>query len=120
MNLLKLTLTLSLLGIITLLILANVLELNLTPINEISAKHLNKKVKIQGSIKNVKNYENNKTKEDFYVLTILDKSGKIDAVFNAKSNSGLLNLKINQNVTIIGRVNTYKNQLQIQAEKIVV
>lgn len=116
MNLLKLSLTISLLGIITLLILANTLEPNLTSINKITIKDLNKKVKIQGGVENAKNYENSKTYELFYILTISNGTGEIDVALNTKKN---LDLKINQNVTIIGRVNTYKNQLQIQAEKII-
>lgn len=117
MNLLKISLTISLLGIVILLILANTLEPKLTNIKELTINDLNKKVKIQGKIENIKNYENSKTNELFYILTISDNTGKIDAVLNIKKT---LNLKINQNATIIGRVNTYKNQLQIQAEKIVV
>ncbi|MEK6872658.1 MAG: OB-fold nucleic acid binding domain-containing protein [Nanoarchaeota archaeon] len=117
MNPLKISLTISLLGIIILLILANTLEQKLTNIKELTINDLNKKIKIQGKIMNIKNYENSKTNELFYVLTISDGAGQIDVVLNIKKT---LNLKINQNVTIMGRVNTYKNQLQIQAEKIVV
>ena len=119
MNLKKLSLTISLLGIITLLILANILEPKFQKINEITLKNLNKKVKIFGIVKEIKIYENNKTKEFFYVLIISDETGKIDAVFNAKPNSNLLNLKTNQNITMIGRVTQYKDKLQIQVEKIV-
>ena len=119
MNLKKLSLTISLLGIITLLILANILEPKFQKINEKTLKNLNKKVKIFGIVKEIKIYENNKTKEFFYVLIISDETGKIDAVFNAKPNSNLLNLKTNQNITMIGRVTQYKDKLQIQVEKII-
>ena len=118
MNILKISLTVSLLGVITLLILANTLEPKLTSINKITIKEINKKVRIQGQIINIKNYENTKTKETFYILTISDEAGKIDVVFNAKPN--LLNVKINQNVTITGRVSQYKDNLQIQVEKIII
>lgn len=120
MDLKKISLTISLLGVITLLILANTLEPKLTSINKITIKELNKKVRIQGQIINIKNYENTKTKETFYILTISDGVGKIDTVLNTKSNSNLLNIKINQNVTITGRVSQYKDKLQIQVEKIVI
>ena len=116
MNLKKLSLTISLLGVITLLILTNTLEPKLTSINKITIKELNKKVKIQGKIINIKNYENSRIDELFYILTVSDTTEEIEVILNIKKT---LNLKINQNVTITGRVNTYKNQLQIQAEKII-
>ena len=119
MNLIKISLTISLLGIITLLILANTIEPKLTKIKDITIKQLNKKVKILGKIENIKIIENNKTRESFQILTISDETGKVDAVFNTKPNLNLLNLKINQNLIITGRVTQYKDKLQIQAEKII-
>lgn len=116
MNFLKLTLSLSLIGIMTLLILANTLEPKLTSIDKITEKYINKKIKIQGEIIEIKNYQNNKTLEFFYVLTIYDETGRVDIIFNEKN---LLNLKTNQDIIVIGKVNQYKNNLQIQAEKII-
>lgn len=120
MNLLKISITISLLGIIILLILTNIIEPKQTSINEIKIKDLNKKVKIHGKIENIKTIENDNTRESFQILTIFDKTREIDVVFNAKPNSNLLNLKTNQYITIIGRVTQYKDKLQIQAEKIIV
>lgn len=119
MNIIKISLTISLLGIITLLILASILEPSLKNINEIKNKDINKKIKIEGKIKNTKTIKNDNTRESFQILMISDKTGEIDAVFNAKSNSNLLNLKTNQYIIIIGRVTQYKGRLQIQVEKII-
>lgn len=117
----KIYLLLSLIGISWLLFLSYSLEPKLQSIDSMTIKDFNKKVKIQGKIENIKSIENDKTKESFYILTISDKAGKIPVVFNAEPNLNLsLNIKTNQNITIIGRINTYKNNLQIQAEKIIV
>ncbi len=106
-SLLKLTLAISLIGIIFLLILSNILEPKLQSISEINTKDLNKKIKTKGQITNIKTYEN------FQILTISDSIKSINIILNKP-----LNLTRNQNLTITGTLNQYKNKLQIQAEKI--
>jgi len=112
----KLSLIISILGIITLLILVNTIEPKLQKINEITLKDLNKKVKISGQVINIKTIENSNTKEFFQIIEISDNTGKIDGILNSKAK---IELTKNQNVTIIGRVAQYKDKLQIQAEKII-
>ena len=114
MNLIKISLTISLLGIIILLILTNLIEPKLTKIKDITIKQLNKKVKILGKVENIKNYET-KTNENFQVLTISDETGYIETILNKD-----LNVKKYQEMIIIGKVIIYKDKLQIQAEKIII
>lgn len=110
-SILKLSFAISLLGIFTLLLLSNTLQLKLINISEISSKDLNKKVKIQGEIIKIKNYNQN----NFQVIEIKDETGNIEFLI---SNSNLT-LNKTQNVIITGRVTQYKDRLQIQAEKII-
>ena len=104
--------TISLLGIILLLILSNILEPSLQSINTLEIKDLNKKTKIQGQIINIKNYET------FRIITIDDKTKSINVIINKPNKH--LNLTKGQNLTIIGKINQYKNTLQIQAERIII
>lgn len=116
MNILKISMAISLVGIIVLLILANNIEPKLTKIKDITIKDLNRKVKIQGKIINIKTYDT-KNSETFQVLTISDETASIKIILN--KNLKDQNLSIEQ-LMIIGRVTTYKNNLQIQAEKIII
>jgi len=108
-NLLKITLSISLIGILLLLFLSDFLEPELTNINQINNKLLNKKTKIQGQISNIKTYTN----QSFQVISIKDSTGEIDITL-----SKILNLTKNQNITVIGMVNEYNKNLQIQADEI--
>ena len=105
----KLSLILSLLGIITLLILANITEPEQINIKDITIKDVNKKAKIQGEVVRIKSYE----KSNFQIIKLKDSSGEIEITTNK-----ILDLKNNQELIIIGRITQYKNSLQIQAEKI--
>lgn len=111
-KLFKISLSISLIGIILLLILSNILEPNLTKISDINNNHLNKKIKIQGKITNIKNFE----EHNFQLITISDQTKEIDVLI--KYSKIPLELKPNQKLEIIGKIQPYKNTLQIQAEKI--
>jgi len=106
----KLSLAISLLGIIILLILTNTLEPNLKSIGEITTKDLNKKTKVQGTIINIRSFE----ESNFQIISIRDSTGKIDITTNK-----ILELKNNQIIIVTGRVTDYKQDLQIEAEKII-
>jgi len=108
--LIKISLIISLIGIILILILANTLEPNLQPISKITIKDLNKKIKVQGTIFNIKSFE----ESNFQIISIKDSSGKIDITLNK-----ILDLKNNQELIVIGRITQYKKNLQIQVEKII-
>lgn len=107
----KLSLAISLLGIIILLILTNTLEPQLKNIEEITTKDLNKKAKVQGTIINIRSFE----ESNFQIISIKDETGKIDITTNK-----ILELKNNQQIIVIGRVTDYKLNLQIEAEKIII
>ncbi len=101
----KISLSISLIGIITLLILANILEPKLKNINEITNKDLNKKIKLQGKISEIKNYDH------LQILTLTKNSFFIDVILYEKSN-----FSKEEEVLVIGRVNKYKKNLQIIAD----
>lgn len=108
-TLLKLALTISLLGIIALLIISNILELPLSNISEITNNKLDKKIKIRGEIFNIKSYDKN----NFQIISIKDSTGKVDITTDK-----ILPLKNNQKIEVQGKITDYKQYLQIQAEKI--
>ena len=106
MNLFKISIAVSLLGIPFLLLLSNVLEPKEITISEINGKMLNQKIKISGEILKIEN------KETFSLLSIKDETGEIKALCEC-------NLSTNQRVSITGKVTEYKNSLQINVEKII-
>jgi len=109
MNLLKISLILSLIGIFLLVFLANILTPKQITINQITFKQLNKNIKISGEIINSKAFEDS----NFQIISIKDSTGKIDITINQ-----IMNLTNSTNITIIGTVSEYKGNLQIQANKI--
>jgi len=108
----KLSLTISLIGIISLLILSNILEPKLKNISEINNNHINKKTKIQGKIINTKNFE----KHNFQLITITDQTAEIDVLIQGQKKPS--QFQINQQLIITGKIQSYQDTLQIQAEKI--
>mgnify|MGYP001585078195 CR=1 FL=1 len=108
-NFLKISLLISLIGILLLLLLSNILEPKLTNIEKINYKFIDKKVKVQGEIFNIKTYEDS----DFQVISIKDETGKVDIT------SPLINVSLNQEIIVIGTVKEYKEYLQVQADKII-
>ena len=113
MNLLKISMLISFLGISLLLLISSTIEPNLTKIDKINLNQLNKKIKIRGKIVQHKNYNN------FQILTIQDNTGKIESLLNLPT--GLIEpIKTkNKSLVIIGRVSQYNSKLQIQVEKII-
>ena len=108
-SLLPLCLSISLIGILTLLIISNTIQPKLININQITNKQLKKQIIISGQITNIKTYD----KSNFQVITIQDKTGKIRATLNNP-----INITKNQNLIITGKVSEYQGRLQIQANKI--
>jgi len=109
-SLLSLFFVISLIGVFLLLILSNILEPRLISIEKINDRFIDKKVKVQGEIFNIKTYKDS----DFQVTSIKDKTGKIDITTDK-----ILNLKNNQTIIVIGKVTQYKEYLQVQANKII-
>jgi len=105
----KLSFIISLVGILTLLLIINIQEPPLIKISEINEKLLNKQIKVQGQIINTKNHANG-----FTILTIKDnENNQIQAICNCP------NIEQDTGVEIIGKVEEYKNTLQIRADKII-
>ena len=99
----------SLLGIGILLIIAKSSEPMSISISEIKKNELNKQVSITGTIINSRIIE----KSNFQVTTIHDESGSIDII------SEKTNLTKNKKIKVIGTITLYKNNKQIQANKII-
>jgi len=108
-NTLKISLIISIIGVFLLLLISNILEPKLIEIKNINKNLLDKKVRIQGEIINIKSYNNS----DFQIISVKDKTGKIDITIDK-----ILNLKNNQTIIATGTITEYKQYLQIQADKI--
>ena len=103
----NLAFVISIIGILSLLIINNFIELPVSTISEINEKDLNKNIRVIGTSNNIKHFENNST-----TFSIKDKTGKITIICNCP------NIKNNQHLETTGKVTKYKNNLQIQADKI--
>ena len=109
-ELLKISLIISLIGIFLLLFLTNFLNPKQINIDQINNKLLNKNIQVQGTIFNIRSYEDS----NFQILSIKDETGKIDVTTNH-----ILDLKNNNQIIVTGQVKEYKQYLQIQADKII-
>ncbi|MFA5173919.1 MAG: OB-fold nucleic acid binding domain-containing protein [Candidatus Pacearchaeota archaeon] len=109
MKLLAISLIISLLGILGLLILINIQEPDLMNINQLSLSNLNQNIKIQGKITNIRSYQDS----NFQIISINDSTGKIDLTLDK-----ILNLTKESNLIVIGTIQEYNHNLQIQANKV--
>ena len=110
-RLVKFSLIVSLLGILLLIFLSIYSEPKQISIDKINEKQLDNYIKINGTIVNI-----NKIKSDqgyFIIIRLKDFSGLIDILDYQNTN-----LKINQQIQVIGKVSEYKNQLQVESKKI--
>ena len=106
-KLFKISLAVSILGILLLLFLSNILEPKQINIGDIDNTLLNKDIKVQGEIFKIQD------KQDFKILSIKDSTGKIEVLCNCENS-----LKDGLNITIVGKVQEYREYLQISADKI--
>jgi len=106
-SLLKISLIISITGILLLLFLTDILEPKQITIGEINDKMMNKKIKVEATIYRIID------KETFKVLSISDGTGKIDVLCECQD------IENNQVVVVLGRVKEYNQYLQIQADKII-
>jgi len=102
----KISFVISLFGILILLLLSNIIQSPIISISEIGSQHINKQITIKADIINIKNYEN------FQVLILEDYTGNISAIINSNK------LKRINNTIITGKVQEYKDNLQININKI--
>lgn len=105
----KASFIISLLGIFILLFISNIEIKDLTKINKIDYKMLNKKVKVEGKIDGIRNIN-----ENFQIISLLEDNKKIDVLTNKE-----LNIKEGDFIQVIGRVTEYNKTLQIQSDKII-
>jgi len=109
MRILHISFAITIFGILILLIILNISQPPLTKINQLNIKQINKQIKIQGEIISIKTIN-----PDFHILNIKDSTSTIQATINNPKK-----LVINQNITLIGTLNQYNGQLQIQTNKII-
>ena len=102
-KLMKISFLVSLVGIFFLLLLSNIIKPK--QINLPSELKLNSYASTSGKILSIKNYD------DFLIIKL---DNNIALIFNCKN----CNLKQNLTIKTEGKVVSYKNELQIQAEKI--
>ncbi|GEM_PF-4665598 len=107
--LIKICIISAILGISLLIIINEELETTQTQINSLSEKDINKRVKVEGIIKEVEN------KDKITFLEIEDKTGKIKTII-FKPNSVIL--KRGTVVEVEGKVSLNNNKFQIYAETI--
>jgi len=100
-------LIISLIGILILLFIINSAEPKNTEISSINEKMINKNIKITGEVTSLKSYENN-----FTIITLKDKTGEIEIICTC------LEIKENSNLEAIGKVGKYKQEFQLEADKI--
>ncbi len=106
MRVTRLTLSISLLGTIILLILTNTLPATELEIEQITINHLNKKITTDGTITKTNRHPN------FQIVTITKNSYSIDILLDQKTNL------TNQSIIVTGRLEKYKDRLQIRADEI--
>ncbi len=110
-NLKTISLITSIIGIFMLLLFLNIQDPKPIKISSINEKQINKHVTIQGQL--IRAYT---LKGDFTALIIKDNTGSIEIVCNCPD----LKNQTNQNMSITGKISEYNNQLQIQADKIMI
>jgi len=110
-NLLKISFIASLIGILILIIITNSIPVKLIDIGDIDDSHIGKTVAIQGTIFSIKNYE----EDNFQKMIIKNESALIHVISNSKTSIE----KIPDSIMIIGKVEEYKNELQINADQII-
>jgi len=103
----KICLLLSLLGILLLLILSSYTNPKEISICEIDKTKNNEKISTKGVVSNEKILA-----ENFNLITLEDKNCKAKITCNCKTSI------LNKEVAVIGRVQIYKNERQISADRI--
>ena len=106
-KLLKISFIISILGIFFLIFLSNYSTIKNLEIKDINQNLINKKIQIQGEIFEIKNYP------DFQMIKIRNKTDEIEIIINSH-----LNLTKNQIIKVMGTIQEYNNNFQINAKKI--
>jgi aspartyl-tRNA synthetase len=96
----------SITGILLLLSLSHLLPVPEKTISQLTERDIDQIIKISGKITNSRQIS-----EDFYILTLNDSTGPIQVLCSEE-------IKEKQ-IKVIGKIQKYKGNLQIQAEKII-
>lgn len=109
---LRLSFSLSLIGILFLLLLAQrePPQENIGNINNSSFSDLNKQVKIEGMVIKERKYDNN-----FKLIELKDATASIQITCSCKNRN-----IIGKILQVIGKVSEFNNEMQINADKIIV
>ncbi len=107
MNLFKIALIFSLIGIFIILVMANNQDISKTDIKNINRELLGKDVKVEGEVESL--YEGG----DFLIITVSDNTAKIKVVIFDKNS---FRLSEGEDVEVIGEVEEYKGSLEINAD----
>ena len=106
---LKISLVISLFGILILIYLSLNFEPELSSISDITLDNLNLEVKILGQIDRVRNYE------QFSIIYIKNNNLTIQGLINHAN----FTMNYSQEYYFIGQVSEYNNTIQINLEKII-
>jgi RecJ-like exonuclease len=109
---LKISLVLSLLGILLLLYISIKIQPLFLEIALIDSNQLGKNIQLNAKIIQIRDFP----QKSFQILTLEDKTGKITATTNSRTS-----LKINQTeeYSIYGKIQEYNKTLQVNIDKIV-
>ena len=110
MNIIKISITVAIIGIIALFFLVRYQEQNTVKISELK----------QGQIERITGMINSlyTSKDGHTFLKVTDSSGEISVVAFKSSNIDVYNLDVGDQISVLGRVEEYKNELEIIAKEI--
>ena len=110
MNIIKISITVAIIGIIALFFLVRYQEQNTVKISELK----------QGQIERITGLINSlyTSKDGHTFLKVTDSSGEISVVAFKSSNIDVYNLDVGDQISVLGRVEEYKNELEIIAKEI--
>lgn len=105
-TLLIISIAISIMGLL-ILFLISTSEINKIKIKDIKNSHIGKKVKLSGKISKIINSKNLK------IITLNDTTGEIKVISTYSKN-----LSKNDKIIVIGRVQEYEKELEINSEKL--
>ena len=111
-KLFTIAITIALIGILSLLFISERLEPTSLKINEITKEHINKQIKVNGTVESIKETPG------LYIITIKDESDKIPVVIFKQDEE--LNITKDQKIEVMGKVEEYNGMLEVIADIITV
>ncbi len=110
-TLMKISLTMTITGIIALFFITQSLEPLETVISDINDKMAGMNVIVHGAIKGF-------TEKDGNIFLMLENDSRIDAVVFEKDSRNVKNLSVGMNVTVAGKVTIYKGNIELSVKTI--